>query len=290
MTDIEDGTDTKVAFLTNHDPETVLDELPGIVFPVKMQLHYPLSRESDVTDGTYSTPEYPVDIHTPETPYIPETTVYFDNPAIRPPTGTKPWPVAEFVERVTEQVSYVEGNGNNAETTLQLLSLTVAEIPQHYLTTDAETGAPAAKPDLYKQNGEITIAQFKRDASFSATDVRAELEDALPGETRTPTRLTKLVTATAKPARFGQGTTANAGQARYFTASEAEKNNDLSLTPAVYQPRKLGGEEARPLAPFIDELDSFLPGLTRQTDLVATARFAGQEREETTFHAEEVFH
>lgn len=278
----------QVAYVTCYDPVQVVESLPKPVFPVKMEVRCPPTRTCDTPDETFSTPEYPANIMTPETPYIPSTTVYFDNPASRPPASSKTWRQDEFVEAFAEQVEMLESERDGGNTGVEMGSLTVVEIPQAYLTTDPETGSVVAKPGLYGDKAEMTLARFTRDGTIRATKIRSEVEESIPDESRALTRLTRLVEATAKPTRYGKQTQADPGRARYYTEAESEKYNDPSLMPAVYEPNTISGDMTRPLSPFIDELGEFLPALVRRSELVTTAKLTGEERQETTFRAENI--
>jgi len=278
----------RIAYLTEYDPVAVVESLPKPVFPVKMTIRCPPTREGDTSDETYSTPEYPVDIVEPTTRYVPSTTVHFDNPASRPPSSAKVWQAGEFTTAFTEQIGVLNEERSEDDPVAQLTSLTVVEVPQAYLTTDVERGSIAVKPDLYEDEAEITLAQFIRNASISATEIKSEIEGSIPKRSRALTHLTEFIEAVAKPTRYGKQTRSEPGRARYYTEPEAEKYNDLSVTPAVYRSDFIGGDSTRPLSPFIDELDAFLPSLFRNSDLIRTAVLSGEEQQETTFRAESI--
>ena len=267
----------------------MVDALPKTVFPVKLTVEYPLTRDGDSIDSSHSTPEYPVDIRVPHTPYIPESTVYFDNPASRPPVKQQAWSQSTFLNQFDKQLSYVDSQRSD-EVQPRVTSLTVAEIPYAYLISDPETGNPVAHPGLYEDEGNMTIIQFARDASVRATDIRNELDDSLPGDSRSPIRLTKLIEVTAKTSRFGTGTQQNPGRARYYTRSEAENSGDLSRTPAVYAPESKPNPDTRPLSPFIDDLEQFAPVFAREceSNIFERVKLTGQNRETTTFHAVDI--
>lgn len=283
---------TQAALLTDHDPLSVLDILPSNVFPMRLKLGLPRARGADTTDSTYQSPSFPVNVHQPTAPYIPEQTVYFDNPAERVPDKTIAWSETEFREKLTEELAHLEEEYPIVNTgTLALQELDVVEIPSHFLTTDSSTGDLVAKPDLYERNGEMTMVRFAKERSLSATDVRDSIEEALPGETRTPTRLTRIKQVQAKPSRHGRTTSVSGGRAQYYTETDAEKNNDLSLTPAVYQLEELNvaDDRNRPLSLVLDSLEELIPSISEETgDLVMAVKFAGEEREHTVFHAKEV--
>lgn len=290
-TNRDGGGETKTrrnAILAEQNPLAIIDSLPPAVFPVTCRFGVPRGREQDHTDDTYQQPTHPVDLHHSTGVYVPETTVHFDNPARRPPDGEAAWRPDNFATRVAEILDDVDGL---TEKDIVLSRFTVVEVPQHLATTDSETGAPAVKPELYAGENEITIAQFRKHNSLSAAHVRHELSDALPGESRTPARLTDLWKVTAKPSRHGSHTTATSGRARFYTEAEAEKTGDLDRTPAHYQSRYVNreSERTRPLGPTVSNLASFLPELLQNTDeLVRVVKFIGHEQERQSFVATEV--
>lgn len=286
-----DTATTRAALLTDHDPRSVLDRLPNTVFPMRLKLQLSRSRDADTTHETFRSPDYPVDLHEPQTPYIPETTVYFKNPARRPREGAALWQSNEFRDRLDDVLAHVTETTPLTDDALSLLELEVVEVPTPFVTTDSATGATIVTPDLYKKQAELRIARFEREGSLTATQVRDRLAEALPGESRTPTRLTRIEEVHAKPARQGRTTTGSAGRAKYYTETDAEQVDSLDLTPAIHQLRELSrdGDRTRPLTPVLSDLDAMLPELMRGCpDLVSTVKFVGEERNRTQFHATEV--
>jgi hypothetical protein len=292
MPDIDTESATaRAALLADHDPRSVLDRLPNTVFPMRLKLHLPPSRDADTAHEQFRSPDYPVELQQPQTPYIPETTVYFENPARRPREGATVWRPDAFSDRLTEILDHVTDASPRSGDALSLLELEVCEVPAAFVTTDSETGEHVVTPDMYKNEAELRIARFQREGSLTATQVRDRLDDALPGESRTPTRLTRIEEIHAKPARQGRTTTGTAGRAKYYTDTDAEQVDSLDLTPAVYQLQQLArdGDRTRPLTPVLSDLESMLPELIRGCpDLVSSVKFVGEERERTQFHATEV--
>jgi len=291
MTSTSDSTETRAVLLSDHDPLNVLEQLPAAVFPIRLKLELSRNRGMDSEDGTFRPPEYPVPIRRPKGSYIPETTVYFDNPAERPPSNEQVWTLEDFEERMEELLAKIKEDSPVDPGELMLLELDVVEVPEQYLTTDPESGTMAVKPELYKREAVMRIGRFEKDGTLTASDVRDRLDDALPGESRTPTRLTEVKEVHAKESREGSTTQRSGGRAQYHTDSDAENNNDLSLTPAIYrlQHQSRSGDRSRPLNPVLSELDQFLPCLTSQaSDLLNSLTFVGEERDRTVFHAREV--
>lgn len=276
------------AILTEQNPIDIIENLPPSVFPVSCRFSISSGRTDDEADTEYAQPSYPVDLHHATGVYVPETTVHFDNPARRPPEGEIAWRPADFVPKLK---ALLEDAETLSEDHISLSRITVVEVPQHLITTDAETGDHVVKPELYSDEKQLTIARFQKNNSLTATHVRNELADALPGKSRTPTRLTDLEVVTAKPFRHGSQTTARSGRDLYYTETEAERTDDLSRTPAHYQSRYINreSERTRPLGPAVSELDEFLPELLNQTDdLVRVLKFIGHEEQRQSFVATEV--
>ncbi|MDQ2051687.1 hypothetical protein RBH26_14500 [Natronolimnohabitans sp. A-GB9] len=289
MQDISDDTErAAAAILRVLDPIEIIESLPPTVFPVSAKIQLDRTSREDHAYRDYRPPDYPVEVRVPaEAPYIPETTVHFDNPAERPPKNAHPVSTAEFVDGLEEIANHLEEDTATDPQRLYLTGICIAEVPSQYLTFD--DGAHAVKPALYEENAEMTIAYFQKDNSLSAHNVREDLDEALPGETRTPLELIRLDEVIAKPSRLGRGTTRRAGRARYFTEHEAEKAGSVDTTPAIWQVKRLRrpGDGSRPLEAVLDEYYRFLPGLA-ETDLIRELTFVGQTRTVERFYAEQV--
>jgi hypothetical protein len=276
--------------LTEQNPIEILKTLPHSVFPVECRFKIERARTGDVEHDEFRKPAYPVSLHESTGRYIPSTTVHFDNPAQRRPENAVGWRPEEFAQQLEELLSS-EPAATLTPEDIVLSRFTVVEVPPHLVTTDAETGSPAVKPELYTGENTMSIARFEKHNSLSAASVRNKLSDALPGESRTPARLTDLKEVTAKPARHGDVTTGQSGRARYYTEAEAERSGDLSRTPAHYQSRYLdrSSEETRPLGPVMSNLEKFTPSLLQDADdLVTVVKFIGHEQERRSFVATEV--
>ncbi len=282
---------TETVLLESPDPFDVLEQLPNAVFPVRAKIQLHRSREHDTTHETFERPSYPVAVQVPTTAYIPETTIYFDNPAERPRGDTKAWTVDEALDGLSDAVDAIVAEYPVEREALALLSVDIVEVPTHFVTTNADSGTPHVKPSLYDRQGEMRIAHFQRDGALSATAVREELSETLPGQSRSPIQLTAVEHVTAKPFRQGQQSQGSAGIARYYTERDAENVDDLSLTPAIYRLQHLArdGDRSRPLRPSLSNLEDLLPVMSRQADdLLRPVTFAGEELERSVFHAEEV--
>jgi hypothetical protein len=288
MSDGDDTDRASAAILRFLDPIEIIEKLPPTVFPVSAKLQLDRTRRDDYAYEDYRPPDYPVEVRVPvEAPYIPETTIYYDNPAERPPKNVTPTSTADFISGLKEIANHLEEETKTDPQRLYLTGLCVVEVPSQYLTFD--NGARAVKPALYEENAGMTLAYFQKDGSLSAHQVREDLDEALPGETRSPLELVRLDEVTAKPSRLGRGTTQRSGRTRYFTEREAEKSGSLDATPAIWQVNRLQqpGDDTRPLSTVIDEFDRFLPGLA-ETDLIRELTFVGQTRTVERFYAEQV--
>ena len=278
------------AVLTEHNPLELIKALPKPVFPISMRIGLSPRRSEDSTDAEYRKPNYPVSINRLESAYIPETTIHFDNPVERAPDGKSIWRPTEFAEKLSEILSHLSDVENVDTDQLALSSVSLTKIPVQYLTTDEQTGDTVAKPSLYERNAEATIGRFDRIGTLNATAVRDTFAEALPGETRTPTRLVQVEEVTMKQSRQGRGSAGQSSTTRYYTEADAENVDDLSKTPAVYGLPSTHSQDdsIRPLSPILTSLDSMFPTLVGETDLVEMVKFRGQMASRQTFHAEEV--
>jgi hypothetical protein len=278
----------RAIILDDLDPTSVIESLPPAVFPVTAKLELNRSSTDDSHHPEYRTPEYPVDMYVPtEDPYIPTQTVYFDNPAERPPSGGNAWRPDEFIEKLGDVTQFYERETNLPADNLYLSGLCTVEIPSRYLSFDQ--GQPVASPNLYEENGEMVLAYFQKDSSLSAHQVREDLGDALPGEKRTPMQLTRLDEVYAKSSRIGRDTVGKAGRRRYYSEREATKSANESMTPGIWVVDRVTGsaESHRPLDTVLTELDEFLPVLT-DTSLLKSVTFHGSVEETERFYAEAI--
>lgn len=274
--------------LTETSPIDVLSALPQDVWPVTAKLKLGRSSTDDTSHDEYTTPDYPVEVRKPRgVPYLPESTVYFDNPAERPPGDTKAWRSHEFIEALREIVAFFEDETAVDTDRLYLTGLCTVELPSQYVTS--KDGDLVPKPEIYEERGEMTLAFFQKESSLSAHRVRDELADALPGETRTPLQLTQVSEVHAKPIRSDRTTRMRSGRTRYFTHSEADNYGNPELTPGIWKLRRITAstEQVRPLESVLTEIEQFIPSLAR-TDLMRTVTFSGETYEREEFYAENV--
>lgn len=275
--------------LDESDPITVIERLPSGVFPVMMRLSLKKSTSGDTTHDELATPTYPVDVRIPKGPYIPESTIHFDNPAERPPRNAQAWRPSEFTSTLNELIDELNESPHIETDRLLFTHLCVAEIAPRYTTNDRQTGASVATAELYQDEGAITLAYFRRAAGLSASRVREALDTSMPGESRSPPHLVQLTEATAKPARSSRDTAQPAGRHKYYTESEAERLRALDATPAIWKLNRVASptDSHRPLGPVLSNIESFLPELAA-TDLVQHVEFRGETRTREHFYAEEV--
>jgi len=278
----------RAVILEELNPISVIESLPPAVFPVTAKLELNRSSTDDTHHPEYRTPDYPVDMSVPtEDPYISTQTVYFDNPAERPPSGVKSWRPREFIDKIEELIEFYKDKTNLPPENLYLTGLCVAEIPSQYVSFDQ--GQAAADPMLYEEKAEMTLVYFQKDSSLSAHQVREDLGDALPGETRTPIQLTRLDEVHAKPSLIGRDTVGKPGRRRYYSNREAAKSGNESKTPAIWMVDRISqtSDNYRPLDAVITDLDQFLPVLT-DSSLLNTVTFHGSVEETERFYAEAI--
>jgi hypothetical protein len=282
------GPTERVMIFDKHDPITVLETLPRTVFPVSARVELGRTVGDDAQYTEYDHDTSPVIPRKPEpVPYIPETTIYFENPAERAPRNRTVWSPRDCASELAALRDHFKTETNADADRLQLRGLCLAELPARYLTS--QNGRYRASPLLYEENGTITLTYFQHDLSLAAHNVREELEDALPGRTRSPLQFTRLDEVTAKPARDGEGTTQRASRCRYYTEAEAEQYNDLSLTPAVWKLDRTMDEyeDGRPLDTILSQLDEFCPTIA-DSPLLREVTFTGEIETQERFYADEV--
>ncbi|MGB9985774.1 hypothetical protein [Salarchaeum japonicum] len=128
---VQDSTTDRAVVVTEHDPVTVVDELPQCVFPVTATVELQRSIADDDPYEDVHPPEYPVEVREPQSvPYVPETTVYFDNPAERAPGGEQTWNPREFVTAMSEVTTQL-GESPADPDELRLTGLVIAELTGH---------------------------------------------------------------------------------------------------------------------------------------------------------------
>lgn len=271
------------------DPLTAIECLPPTVFPVTMTLELGRTTISDKTHSELSIPNYPIDVRIPQGPYIPESTVHFDNPAERPPRNRKPWTPTEFGEAIENMLTELEEEGSADTDRLYMNGLVVVEIPPRFATQDEVTGQSVASADLYTDEGDMTLAYFSREGSLSASRVREDLDTAMPGQSRSPLQLVQIKEVTAKPSRSSRQTQGSAGRRRYYTESEADRTGKTEATPGIWKLNNIAavGESYRPLNSALSSIDQFIPALS-EMDVIQSLSFRGQRETQERFYAEEV--
>ena len=278
-----------VVIVDESDPRAVIERLPDTVFPVMIQFGLQKSTSGDRPHESLTTPEYPVDVRLPQGPYIPQSTVYFDNPAVRPPRHTPAWRPREFLTSLSELFDELGESPRVDMDRLLLSQVRVVEVAPRYTTTDPETGDTVTTPELYSDRADLTLGTIRRESGLSAARVRDALDTAMPGDTRSPLQLTQITEATAKPARASRITQQPTGRHRYFTENEAERLDQLDATPAVWMLDHAASpaESHRPLDPVLSEIERFFPRLA-EGDLLDHIQLRGRTETREQFYADEV--
>lgn len=139
------STDTSqehVVMCTEHDPITILDTLPRTVFPVSARVELGRTIGDDTPYTEYSSSgdqsgtetkdgdgngnkdrdhPFPVTPRRPEPiPYIPETTIYFTNPAERAPSNRTAWLPRDCADGLTTLRDHIRRDTNADVDRLQL--------------------------------------------------------------------------------------------------------------------------------------------------------------------------
>jgi len=156
--------------LDESDPRTVIERLPNTVFPVMIRFALQKSTSGDRTRVAKDT-RLPCRRANSTGAYIPQSTVYFDNPAERPPRNAAAWRPREFVDSLSELLDEIEDSPHVDPDRLQFTDLCVAEIAPRYTTSDPQTGDTVATPELYGDQ-ETSHSGISVVGSLSATEVR----------------------------------------------------------------------------------------------------------------------
>lgn len=288
-TDDPGATKRRAVVFTERDPVEAVRELPRQVFPITIRVELPhrQSRDTELQEGVPG--ESDLIVRRPgETPYVPRQVVYFDNPAERPPVGEPTYRKREAVEDFATLIDHLTETYPPLERAdFSIESAAFVEVSPNYLTT--EDGTLAVTPELYSDNASMTLTYFESGESLVATDIRDQMESGLPGERRTPLRLTRVKEVTAKEARTGRGTRGAASRRRYYTAAEAEKADRYGATPAVYAGEDVSrdGRGTRPLQQVVSNPSAFVPALA-DCQLVELTTFRGESEEKELFYAEDI--
>lgn len=282
QTEIDTSNERMSALLADLHVTSLVEDLPPNVFPVAAGLTMRRETSDDSVFMDYKPPEYPLPIRKPEGAYIPNRTVYFENPAEIADNNRKTWPYHEFVDSFREQLQDVDELGPNPEDRIYITHLRIVEIPSAYVTTDG--GHPAASERLYQNEAEMTIGYFSKFTELQAQDVKEELGDALPDETEKPLRLNRIDEVTAKPYDGG----ATQSKRRYYTAGQANSSESYDRTPKIWaSERFVRDRETRPLDVAVGNIDRFFPALS-DSQFLKRFKFFGSEKSSSFFVADEV--
>lgn len=213
-------------------PSSKADLLPPGVYLASATVRLDRSTVGDSTDPELRPPAYPAPVKYPaeREPYIPETTVWIENPAIVNNQGDKIWEHRKFAEQMANEREKVRSKGFETEDRFYLTGAKFVEVPdKSYLEEDSK-GRMRPTKDLYEDHGEMSIAHFEKRPTIGAKDVLEKLreEGALSGQVRQPLRLTRHDQVYAKEYN-------NAGTTRrYFSGSQAD--NDPSVEGVDVRP------------------------------------------------------
>lgn len=269
------------ALLADMHVTSLVERLPSNVFPVAAGITMRRETADDNVFLDYKPPEYPVPIRNPEGAYIPDTTVYFDNPAEVADSSRKTWKYHEFVDAFREQLNEVQELGATPEDRIYITHLRVVEIPPAYVTSDG--GHPAASPRLFQNEGEMTIGYFTKFSELSANEIQETLGDAMPDEMRKPLRLNRIDEVTAKP-YDGSGTQS---KRRYYTDGQAESAQSLDKVPKIWAAQSSAhGRDTRPLSVAVQQLNKFFPALS-DAEFLIRFKLYGKERSSSIFVADD---
>ncbi len=264
---------------------TLMEDLPPTVFPVSASITMRRSTSEDRLYNTYCPPEYPVPVREPVGAYIPDTTVYFDNPALVADERRKTWKYHKFTEKFEEQLAEIDELGPNAMDKLYLTGLRLVELPATYISS--ESGHRVADESLYQDEAEMTIGRFEKYTELSAAAIREELGDALPGDTEKPLRLTQIQEVTAKPYQ-GAGT---GSKRRYYTGGQADSYGSAEKAPRVWSIDESSTadeiNEQLPLRTALDKAELFFPALS-ETEFFRSVKFYGHTETGTAFVADDM--
>lgn len=264
---------------------SLMERLPPAVFPVSAAITMRRSTAEDDVYTEFAPPEYPVPVRKPVGAYIPDTTVYFDNPAVVSDERKKTWRYDEFCEQFEAQLEQIDELSSGALDRIYLTELRLVEIPAAYVSST--NGQRSADPSLYQDEATMTIGRFSKYTELAASDVREELGDSLPDDTTKPLRLTQVKEVTAKPYQ-GTGT---GSKRRYYTGGQADSYNSAEKGPRLWAIDEGTSveqiNERLPLRPALDSIETFFPALS-ESEFFRPVKFYGTTETGTSFVANDL--
>ena len=261
------------------------NQLPTNVYPVKVGVELTRPHDQDQSFKRMRQPEYPVTVReSSHAPYVPPTTVHFQNPYEFPPKGANKWRFEPFAEGLAEIVSEVEKQYPEVSQRLYLNNLVLCEIPEEYARE--VDGKRDWDRSLYEDRADFRAGYFKKRPRITDDEIQEELGPRLPGNVIKPLRLTEIKEVNAKEHRGDEKTTAASTRRKYFTSGQAERYGDNSLAPTKWDLddqsiEKAVGQEGAEAA------KSFFPTLS-ETDFFGAVEFTGRWVDRETFEEESV--
>lgn len=270
-------------------------DLPDGVYPVSVSVRLDRAQRNDKTDTELRPPQYPVEVKYPtgSEPYIPETTVWVENPAIVDNRGDKVWDNQNFATKLVDQIKKIETKDPDAPSRFFLTGAKFVEIlDKGYLKEDSDDRMRPTQ-EFYEDHGEMSIAHFNKRPSITDDEVRWKLEEegALSGQVKQPLQLTRINRVWAKPHSRSQSTR------RFWTPGQAKNNPGVEVAnvrPWAYKlPENIteqdeqGGWNVKRLNQALDEVESFFPVFSA-SDLWLQVTFIGNYESNDRFREEDV--
>lgn len=271
-------------------------DLPDGVYPVSVSVRLDRGQRGDDTDTELRPPQYPVEVKYPtgSEPYIPETTVWLENPAVVDNRGDKVWDNQKFATKLLDEIKKIETKDPDAPSRFYLTGAKFVEIlDKSYLVEDRD-GRMRPTQEFFEDHGEMSIAHFSKRPSITDEEVRQKLEDegALSGQVKQPLQLTRYDRVWAKPHNRSQSTR------RFWTPGQAKNNPGVEVAnvrPRAYKlPENItekddddGGWSVSDLNVGLDESQTAFPVLSA-SELWLKVTFIGNYESADRFKEEEV--
>lgn len=259
-------------------------DLPDGVYPVSVSVRLDRATTDDRTDKDLRPPEFPAPVKHPvgTAPYIPQTTVWLENPALVDNRGDKVWDHDEFSEKMDEEIERIRNKGHGARDRFYLTRARFVEVLDKSYLKEGEDGRLRPSPEFYEDHGEMSIAYFDKRPTITNDEVREKLkrEGVISGQIKQPLRLTKYKRVRAKEHNPSVSTR------RYFTGGQAENLPGVEASdvrPRVYKhPDEITDHDdsrhdvvVQRLQVGLDEIGSHFPTLAA-SDLWVNVTFIGE--------------
>lgn len=213
-------------------------EFPETVFPVKIDIKLARTKAEDETvedsNGHPIKPkDYPAELRvSAPAPYMPQTTVHFENPVEYPKSGIKWWRFEEFlhqVQKALDRADQFAPTGGVPSDRFYFSKMTLCEVPEQYVFR-GDDGRYNVETDMYEERAEVHIGRFTQRPKITDEEVRDDMGDALPGRVLKPLRLTRIRQCNVKETRGGSEALQHT-KTRYFTEGQAKQYSNLKLAP-----------------------------------------------------------